>query len=61
VGDALGMTAFDADERGDLLVPALSSRGIGSVMADMLERCETAAAGSRGWSERRRGWRRAQG
>src|SRR5512138_61491 len=43
VGDALGMMAFDADERGDLLVPALSSRGIGSVMADMLERCETSA------------------
>ena len=48
VGDALGMMAFDADERGDLLVPALLSRGIGSVMADMLERCETSAGGIEG-------------
>jgi uncharacterized protein (DUF58 family) len=41
VGDALGMLAFDAKERGDLFVPALLSRGMGQVMASMLERCET--------------------
>ena len=33
-GDALGMLAFDADERSDLFVPARVSRGAGSVMAE---------------------------
>jgi uncharacterized protein (DUF58 family) len=48
VGDALGMLAFDAKERGDLFVPALLSRGMGQVMASMLERCETGAGGIEG-------------
>jgi uncharacterized protein (DUF58 family) len=41
MGDALGMRAFDARERGDLFMPALMNRGAGSVMAAMLRRCET--------------------
>jgi uncharacterized protein (DUF58 family) len=45
VGDALGMLAFDAKERADLLVPALLSRGMGSVMAAMLQECATSAGG----------------
>jgi len=48
VGDALGMLAFDAHERDDLFVPALLSRGIGSVMASMLERCRTRPGGIEG-------------
>jgi uncharacterized protein (DUF58 family) len=45
VGDALGMLAFDAAERRDLHVPALRGRGMGSVMASMLARCETHPGG----------------
>lgn len=45
VGDALGMLAFDARERGDLRVPARLNRGMGSVMAALLRQCETAAGG----------------
>ena len=41
-GDALGMLAFDTDERSDLFVPARVSRGAGSVMA---ERTAAAAEG----------------
>lgn len=36
VGDALGMAAFDERERADLFVPAMLSRGAGSVMAQMV-------------------------
>jgi hypothetical protein len=38
-GDSLGMFAFDAAERRDLFVPALVSRGMGSVMASLLREC----------------------
>ena len=48
VGDALGMLAFDAQARTDLFVPALLSRGMGSVMAGMLQRCQTHAGGIEG-------------
>lgn len=48
VGDALGMRAFDAAERDDLFTPALLGRGVGSVMAGMLRRCETTAGGMDG-------------
>jgi len=48
VGDALGMRAFDAAERDDLFMPALLSRGVGSVMAAMLRQCETIAGGIEG-------------
>ena len=47
-GDALGMLAFDARERSDLLVPARLSRGMGSLMAAMLRRCETTCGGIEG-------------
>jgi hypothetical protein len=40
VGDALGMLAFDANERTDLFVPAHLSRGMGTVMAEMLRACK---------------------
>jgi hypothetical protein len=36
VGDAVGMMAFDAEERADLFVPARVSRGMGSIMAASL-------------------------
>lgn len=36
VGDALGLLAFDNEERSELFMPALLSRGMGSVMADQL-------------------------
>jgi uncharacterized protein (DUF58 family) len=48
VGDALGMLAFDAKARTDLFVPALMSRGIGSVMASALRQTETRAGGIEG-------------
>lgn len=48
VGDPLGMLAFDAKVRTDLLVPALLSRGMGSVMAAMLQQCATSAGGVEG-------------
>lgn len=48
VGDALGMRAFDSDERQDLFMPALLNRGMGSVMASRLRQCETAAGGIEG-------------
>jgi uncharacterized protein (DUF58 family) len=48
VGDALGMRAFDSDERQDLFMPALLNRGMGSVMAAMLRQCEAAAGGMEG-------------
>jgi hypothetical protein len=48
VGDALGMRAFDVVERDDLFMPAVLSRGVGSVMASMLRECETTAGGVEG-------------
>jgi hypothetical protein len=36
VGDGLGLLAFDAEERTELYMPALLSRGMGSVMAARL-------------------------
>jgi uncharacterized protein (DUF58 family) len=36
VGDAMGLLAFDDEERPELFMPALLSRGIGSVMASQL-------------------------
>jgi uncharacterized protein (DUF58 family) len=36
VGDAVGMVAFDAQERNDLLVPPRVGRGMGSIMAASL-------------------------
>src|SRR5690606_27783241 len=51
VGDALGMLAFDARERSDLFVPAVLSRGVGEVMAEMLSNCEGTAGGTEGLEE----------
>ena len=36
VGDALGMMAFDDTERADLFVPARVSRGMGTIMGELL-------------------------
>ena len=47
-GDALGMSAFDEAERMDLFVPALMSRGAGSVMSALLRSCEPTARGVSG-------------
>ena len=44
-GDAVGMLAFDAQERTDLFVPAVHSRGAGGLMASALASC-TGAAGA---------------
>lgn len=44
-GDAVGMLAFDAQERTDLFVPAVHSRGAAGLMASSLANC-TGAAGS---------------
>jgi len=38
-GDAVGMLAFDAQERTDLFVPAVLSRGVASLMAEALINC----------------------
>lgn len=51
VGDAVGMFAFDSHARMDLFVPALFSRGMGSLMASMLSDCQACAAGSEGLEE----------
>jgi hypothetical protein len=48
VGDALGMVAFDEIERMDLFVPALMSRGSGSLMARLLRSCSSSARGAAG-------------
>jgi hypothetical protein len=48
VGDALGMLAYDATERTDLFVPALRSRGVGSLMSSMLQRCTSKNGGIEG-------------
>ena len=47
-GDALGMFAFDRNERVDLFVPALVSRGMGGVMASTLRRCKGGAGSIEG-------------
>jgi uncharacterized protein (DUF58 family) len=51
VGDALGMRAFDSQERADLFMPALLSRGMGSVLAAMLRRCGSRPGGIEGLLE----------
>jgi uncharacterized protein (DUF58 family) len=38
-GDAVGMLAFDAQERTDLFVPAVLSRGVAGLMAEALGNC----------------------
>jgi len=48
VGDPLGMFAFDRAERSDLFVPALHSRGMGSVMAALLRQGAGSAGGIEG-------------
>lgn len=48
VGDALGMAAFDETERMDLFVPALMSRGSGSLMAGLLRSCACTSKGAAG-------------
>lgn len=45
VGDALGMSAFDSEDRMDLFVPALMSRGSGTLMASLLRQCEARGQG----------------
>ena len=42
-GDAVGMLAFDANERTDLFVPAVHSRGAAGLMAAALASCKGAA------------------
>ena len=48
VGDALGMAAFDENERKDLFVPALRSRGAGTLMASLLRNCSAGGSGASG-------------
>lgn len=48
VGDPLGLLAFDSRERSDLFLPALLSRGMGSVMAATLRGCAGGAGGIEG-------------
>jgi uncharacterized protein (DUF58 family) len=48
LGDAFGMSAFDAVERTDLYFPAMLNRGIGGVMADALRNCACAGDGMAG-------------
>ena len=45
VGDALGMQAFDYEERTELFMPALLNRGIGSVMAAQLRQWQSRPGG----------------
>lgn len=46
-GDAVGLLAFDQRERQDLFVPARHTRGIASLMAQMLRQCQArSGAGS---------------
>jgi uncharacterized protein (DUF58 family) len=51
IGDSLGMFAFDARARTDLFVPAMFSRGMGSLMSDMLASCHAPVPGSEGLDE----------
>ncbi len=48
VGDSLGMSAFDEQERMELFVPALMSRGSGSLMASLLKSFAARAQGAAG-------------
>jgi uncharacterized protein (DUF58 family) len=48
VGDALGLLAFDAEARPELFMPALLSRGMGSVMAAQLRQWQTRPGGREG-------------
>lgn len=51
LGDALGMIAFDAVERGEFFMPALLNRGAGTLMAAMLRGFAGEAAGAEGVAE----------
>ena len=51
VGDALGMAAFDERERMELLVPAMLSRGTGTLMATLLRDCVARGRGAGGLAE----------
>jgi hypothetical protein len=51
LGDALGMAAFDEHERTELLVPALLSRGSGTLMASLLRNCIARGSGAAGLAE----------
>jgi uncharacterized protein (DUF58 family) len=48
VGDALGMLAFDSQERTDLFMPALLSRGAGEAIAALLRSCTCTRSGVEG-------------
>ena len=59
VGDAVGMSVFDAHERMDLFVPAMLSRGTGARLASLLRNCEARGRDATGLSEvarRYAGW-----
>ncbi|NMM29186.1 MAG: MxaS protein [Glaciimonas sp.] len=43
-GDPAGLMAFDSDERDDLYLPVRHSRGVGSMMGDLLRKCADADA-----------------
>jgi uncharacterized protein (DUF58 family) len=48
VGDALGLLAFDDEERSELFMPALLSRGMGSVMAAQLRQWQSRPSQGKG-------------
>ena len=48
VGDALGMLAFDSQERTDLFVPAMVSRGMGDTMAALVRNASGSAGDATG-------------
>ena len=48
VGDALGMLAFDSQERTDLFVPAMVSRGMGDTMAALVRNASGSAGDAAG-------------
>jgi len=48
VGDALGLLAFDDEERPELFMPAMLSRGMGSVMAAQLRAWQSRPGGGEG-------------
>ncbi len=50
-GDALGLVAFDANERADLYRPARRGRGVGDELAELLRRCDSSRAGGVGGLE----------
>ena len=51
VGDTLGMFAFDSGARMDMFMPAMFSRGMGSMLSGMLTNCEASEPGSEGLEE----------